>query len=150
MIAASNAATCASTCSCVTDADAAKSLALFNSTAALTVLTCLSSDNSCPANDTNKLSNWLILAWRAFLFTSLAVAFSAFGATSFTSAVFVSTAGVSALATSAFSSVAVAFSVAATVASSLLVSAACAAPPRNIKADAIRTDAVPALNFLIP
>ena len=62
LIAASNAATCASTCSCVTDACATKSLALFNSTAALTVLTCLSSDNSCPANDTNKLSNWLIFA----------------------------------------------------------------------------------------
>jgi len=36
------------------------------------------------------------------------------------------------------------------VASCLLVSAACAAPPKNIKAEAIRTDAVPALNFLIP
>ena len=37
LIAASNAATCASTCSCVADACATKSLALFNSTAALTV-----------------------------------------------------------------------------------------------------------------
>ena len=62
LIAASNTATCASTCSYVADACATRSLALFNSTAALTVLTCLSSDNSCPANDTNKLSNWLILA----------------------------------------------------------------------------------------
>ena len=57
LIAPSSAATCASTSACVADADAAKSLALFNSTATLTVLTCLSSDNSCPANDTNKLSN---------------------------------------------------------------------------------------------
>ena len=57
LIAASNEATCASTSACVAVVDAAKSLALFNSTAALTVLTYLSSDNSCPANDTNKLSN---------------------------------------------------------------------------------------------
>ena len=62
LIAVSNAATCASTCSCVTDVDAAKSLALFNSVAALTVCACFVSDNSCPANDTNKLSSWLILA----------------------------------------------------------------------------------------
>ena len=57
LIAASNAATCASTCSCVAVDCATKSLALFNSTAALTVLTCLSSDNSFSANVTNRLSN---------------------------------------------------------------------------------------------
>ena len=57
LIAASNAATCASTYSCVAVDCATKSLALFNSTAALTVLTCLSSDNSFPDNATNRLSN---------------------------------------------------------------------------------------------
>ena len=57
LIATSNAATCASTCSCVAVDCATKSLALFNSTAALTVLTCLSSGNSFSANVTNRLSN---------------------------------------------------------------------------------------------
>ena len=93
------------------------------------------------------------------IFSSLADAFtgvssltSAFVVTSVVFVVFSAATGVSDLAVSAFSSVVVVatFSATATVVSCLLVSAACATPPRNIKADAIRTDAVPALNFLIP
>ena len=134
----SNATVCASTCAWVAFSSTIRSLALLSSIAASTVNFCWVSDRSFPARVTNKSFKRLTFSC-SFILTALVL-------TTVLSAVFSAT---SAFGVSTFS-VDLSLAVVSTGVSCLVVSAAWAAPPRNKKPEAINTEAVPALNFLIP